>query len=226
MNKFHMLVTYCLLPFYWLRSQFLRRFGSQSKINKELKMYPRHYLGFRGIKIVQHGQQPDPKVTCIYVSNHQSMNDIFIALGSVNRPFRFIAKKELFENFITGTFMKLSQSYPLDRDDARKSLLILKQVVADLKEGHSAFAFPEGTRSHQKDMLPFKDGMFSMLKKAEVPIVPLYIKESFNEKQKDFHVYYGEPVMPSTYNAMKGPALSEYMFETMNALKQSAYSIE
>lgn len=218
-----MFITFLVLPFYWIRSQFLRQYGSENKINKEMKMYPRHYLGFRRKKVIQHGQQPDPGETVLYVSNHQSHNDIFIALESVNRPFRFIAKKELFESFVTGTFMKMSRSYPLDRDDARKSLLILRQVVEDVKEGHSALAFPEGTRSKQKNLLPFKDGLFSMLKKAEVPIVVMYIKESFNEKQKDFHVYFEAPLYPSDYKDLKGTELSEKVFEMMNHLKDKAY---
>ncbi len=218
-----MFITFLLLPFYWIRSQFLRRYGSENKINKEMKMYPRHYLGFRRKKVIQHGQQPDPGETVLYVSNHQSHNDIFIALESVNRPFRFIAKKELFESFVTGTFMKMSRSYPLDRDDARKSLLILRQVVEDVKEGHSALAFPEGTRSKQINLLPFKDGLFSMLKKAEVPIVVMYIKESFNEKQKDFHVYFETPLYPSDFKDLKGTELSEKVFEMMNHLKDKAY---
>lgn len=224
MAKLHMLITFILLPIYWIRAQFLRRFGTQAKIEKEMKMYPRHYFGLRNIKIEPHGFEPLKTQNYIFVCNHQSQNDIFIALGAIHQPFRFIAKKELFENFITGPFMKMSESYPLDRDDARLSLQILKEAVSDTENGHSIFAFPEGTRSYQKDMLPFKDGMFSMLRRSNVPMVVMYIKESFNEKQKKMHVYFSNPIMPETYQALKGVELSQLAFKTMNTLKEKAYA--
>ena len=226
MSKFYMAITFLVLPLFWIKSQWLRRFGSPTSIRQEVLSYPRYYLGVRGIKIVMHGLQPDPKIPAIYVSNHQSMNDIFVALGSVNRSFRFIAKRELFENIITGTFMKLTQSYPLDRDDQRQSLKVLKQVIADVEQGASVLAFPEGTRSRQKEMLPFKDGIFAMLKRAKAPIVPMYIKESYIEKNKEIHVYFGDALLSESYEDLNGKALSETVFKTMNALKDTAYETD
>ena len=220
-----MFVTFMVLPFYWIRAQFLRRFGSDEKKYKEMKMYPRHYFGFRGIKVVSHGFMPDEKTPIVFVSNHQSQNDIFITLSAINRPFRFIAKKELFENIITGPFMKMSESYPLDREDARKSLTMLKQAVDDANQGHSILAFPEGTRSYQKEMLPFKDGIFSMLRKVKVPIVVLYIKESYDESQKEMHVYFDEPLQVESFKNLKGIQLSELVKERMNQLKEEAYTM-
>lgn len=224
MNKFDSFVTYLVLPYYWIRSQYLRRFGKQETINKEMKRYPNDYFGFRKIKVVAHGTQVNPNQKAIFVSNHQSRNDIFVTLSAINRPFRFIAKKELFTNLITGTFMKMSQSYPLDREDPRKSLTLLKQAVKDVKTGASVLVFPEGTRSYQKDMLEFKDGLFSMLRKADAPIVVLYIKESYNEKQDTIHVYMSEPIQPETYNKLKGVELSKLTFDIMNELKEKAYA--
>lgn len=219
-----MLVTFIALPYYWIRSFFIKKTGDELKIHKEMKTYPRDFFGIRGKKVkrIQVGQKMDE--TCIYVSNHQSMNDIFIAIDSVEEPFRFVAKKELFTNFVTGPFMKMTYSYPLDRDDPRQSLMMLKQVLVDIEAGHSVFAFPEGTRSRQAEMIEFKDGIFAMLRKAKVPMIPLYIKDSFDKKQKIYEVYYGEPVMPDTYNKMKGAELSAYMKARMNELKDIAYA--
>lgn len=217
-----MLITFIVLPFYWIRALFLRRFGSQNKKDAELKMYPRHYLGFRNIKVEVVGNI-DYSSPNMYVCNHQSQNDIFVTLDAIKEPFRFIAKKELFESFITGVFMKLSDSYPLDREDARKSLTILKEAVEDVKAGHSLLAFPEGTRSYQKDLLPFKDGIFSMLRKSKADFVPMYIKESYNEKQDIFYVYVGDPIKYPEYKEYRGSALSDYIREKMNELKDLAY---
>lgn len=218
-----MAITILVLPFYWIRSQFLRRWGSDKKIHKEMKMYPRHYFGVRSIEVVSHNKNLDLNQNYVFVSNHQSHNDIFVTLAAINHPFRFVAKKELFESPVTGTFMKMSKSYPLDRDDARKSLNILKEAVADTKEGHSILAFPEGTRSRQKDLLEFKDGIFSMLRRVDVPIVSMYIKESFDETQSKMHVYFDTPLQPEEFNHLKGVELSNLVRDRMNKLKDEAY---
>lgn len=218
-----MFITFLVLPVYWIRSIILHKFASQDKIYAELKRYPKHYLGFRNIKIVSHGDQPDPSVPAIYISNHQSMNDIFVCLGSLNRQFGFVAKKELFTNIVTGPFMRMSSSYPLDREDARLSLNILKQALEDVSKGKSILAFPEGTRSHSKDMLEFKDGMFSIFRRSKAPIVPMYIKESFNEDQNEIHVYFGAAINSDTYASLKGRELSDLLFNKMNELKVLAY---
>lgn len=219
-----MLVTFMLLPFYWVRAHYLLRFGSEKAIRKELKRYPRHYFGFRGIKVIGHGKLPDQSVPSIYISNHQSMNDIFVAMAIVDRPVRFVAKIELFKNFITSPFMRLSKSYALDRSDAKQSLISLKQAVNDSKEGHTLVVFPEGTRSKRKEMLEFKDGIFQMLRKAESPLIPMYIKESYNEKQKDLHVYFGEAIMPETYQSMNGKELSIKVKAIMQSMYDDLYT--
>lgn len=219
-----MFITYLILPIYWIRSIYLRKFKSNDEIYKELKRYPKHYLGFRRIKIEVHGNQPDPSIPAIYFSNHQSMNDIFVTLGSVNRQFRFIAKKELFTNIVTGPFMRLSESYALDRTDARTSLTTLKSAVDDVKAGNSVLAFPEGTRSHKKELLEFKDGIFSMLRKAKAPIVVMYIKESYNEKQKSINVYFSDSLVYETYKDFKGKELSNEVRKIMENLMNQAYS--
>lgn len=224
MKKFNLLITFVVLPVYWIRAIILKKWGTNEQVYAELLRYPKHYLGFRRIKIMAHGAQPDPTTPAIYISNHQSMNDIFVCFGSLNRQFGFIAKQELFTSFITGPFMRLSGSYSLDRDDARASLKTLKGALKDVEAGKSILAFPEGTRSQSKDMLEFKDGMFAIFRKGSAPIVPMYIKESFNEQQDTIHVYFDQAIEAAQYNKLKTKELSDLIFERMNALKNLAYS--
>lgn len=223
MSKFYLLITFCVLPFYWLKAHYLLKFGSRKAIEKEMKRYPKHYFGLRGIKVVAHGKIPNPDESAIYISNHQSMNDIFVAMAIIKKPVRFVAKIELFQNVITSPFMRLSQSYPLDRSDAKQSLLTLKKAVNDSKEGHTLVVFPEGTRSKKKEMLEFKDGIFQMLRKAEAPLIPMYIKESFDETQKEMHVYFGEAVKSQDYQGMNGKALSVHVKAIMQSMYDDIY---
>ncbi|QIK69719.1 1-acyl-sn-glycerol-3-phosphate acyltransferase [Erysipelothrix sp. HDW6C] len=224
MHKIYMLITFLALPYYWVRSFFIRKSGDPEKIARELKTYPRDYFGIRGKKVTPIGDTTHIYPNCVYLSNHQSHNDIFIVLDAIQKPFRFIAKKELFSNPATGPFMRMSQSYPLDRDDPRQSLTQLKQAVNDINAGCSVLAFPEGTRSHQAEMLEFKAGMFSMLRKSTVPLVPLYIKDSFNEQTKNYEIYFGDPILPEVFQSMKGTELCDYVRARMEELKEHAYA--
>lgn len=224
MSNFYMLITFIALPYYMLRAKRLLKKGSSSEIEKELKRYGDDYFGIRKKEIVTHGEDNYLNLeNCIFISNHQSHNDIFILLSCLKKPFRFIAKKELFDSFIFKDFMKLSKSYPLDREDDRASLLVLKKAVKDIQEEKaSVVVFPEGTRSHSDTMRPFKSGLFSMLRRAKTPFVPVYIHQSYSKKDDVYHVYFGKPI---TDIKLKGPELSEIAYKSIlqlqnNVLKQ------
>ena len=221
MKNWYMFLTFAALPYYMLRAKNLLKNGDKASVEKELKRYGDDFIGIRKKSIVTHGEENYMSYeNCIFISNHQSHNDIFILLSCIKKPFRFIAKKELFDSFIFKNFMKLSQSYPLDRADDRASLLVLKEAVQDIKEEKaSVVVFPEGTRSHSSQMNPFKAGLFSMLKRAKAPFIPVYIHESFDDSNKVFHVYFGEAIMDTK---LKGPELSELAYNSILKLQENA----
>ena len=221
MSKFLMFLTFLALPYYMLRAKWFLKFGNDLDKQKELKRYGDRFLSMRRKNVVCHGEENYLGLeNCVFVSNHQSHNDIFILLSCLEKPFRFIAKKELFDSFIFKEFMKLSQSYPLDRDDDRASLMVLKGAVLDIKEEKaSVVVFPEGTRSRGPQMNPFKTGLFSMLKRAKTAIVPVYIHESYLSDHKTFHVYFGKPI--EDYS-LKGPEIADMAFKTIERLQMSA----
>lgn len=217
MSKFYMGLTFIALPYYMLRAKWLLNHGTKRKVQQELKRYGDDFFGIRSKKIITHNEENYTDLeNCIFVSNHQSYNDIFILLSCLKKSFRFIAKKELFNSFIFKDFMKLSQSYPLDREDDRASLKVLKEAVKDIKDGASVVVFPEGTRSHSPDMNEFKSGLFSMLRRAQVPIIPVYIHDSYNDKLKSYHVYFGEPIEPEK---LKGADLSQKAYDSILRLQ-------
>lgn len=195
-SKFYMLITFIALPYYMLRCRVLMKGNNQEKIAKELKKYGDDFLGIRGIKVtVFNEERYINEPNCIFVSNHQAHNDIFILLSSLKKQFRFIAKKELFDSFIFKNFMRLSQSYPLDRKDDKASLLVLKQAVNDInQENASVVVFPEGTRSHGPTLGEFKVGLFSMLRRAKAPVIPVFIENSYVVGAKEFRVHIGNPI--------------------------------
>lgn len=108
----------------------------------------------------------------VYVSNHLSFLDIY-TLFHLNRDFKFISKTSNFLIPIIGWSMFLTGHIMLNRVDRRSQIECLKQCGQMLKHGASVLFFPEGTRSKDGKMYPFKKGAFSVAVKAKVPVIPI-----------------------------------------------------
>jgi len=111
----------------------------------------------------------------IFMANHQSDFDIFIVLGYVPGQFRWIAKKELFKIPLFGKAMRNAGYIEIDRDHHEKAIKSLDIAARKIREGKSVMTFPEGTRSRDGVVKPFKQGMFHLAIKAGVPIIPITI---------------------------------------------------
>lgn len=111
----------------------------------------------------------------IFMSNHQSDFDILVVLGFVPGQFRWIAKKELFNIPIFGGAMRNAGYIEIDRQNHEKAMKSLDIAAQKIREGKSVMTFPEGTRSKDGVIKPFKQGMFHLAIKAGVPIVPVCI---------------------------------------------------
>jgi 1-acyl-sn-glycerol-3-phosphate acyltransferase len=94
------------------------------------------------------------------------------------RQFHWIAKKELFEIPVFGPSMRRGGYIPLDRGDGRKALQSIDEAATTIRQGKSVVLFPEGTRTTDGKLLPFKRGGFILARKAEVPIIPVTINGS------------------------------------------------
>jgi 1-acyl-sn-glycerol-3-phosphate acyltransferase len=111
----------------------------------------------------------------IFMANHQSDFDILIVLAHIPGQFRWIAKKELFKIPIFGKAMRNAGYIEIDRQNHEKALKSLDEAAQKIREGKSVVTFPEGTRSIDGKIRPFKQGMFHLAIRAGVPIVPISI---------------------------------------------------
>ncbi|MBA4396386.1 MAG: 1-acyl-sn-glycerol-3-phosphate acyltransferase [Syntrophus sp. (in: bacteria)] len=111
----------------------------------------------------------------IFMSNHQSDFDILVVLGFIPGQFRWIAKKELFKIPIFGGAMRNAGYIEIDRQNHEKAMKSLDIAAQKIREGKSVMTFPEGTRSKDGRVKPFKQGMFHLAIKAGVPIIPVSI---------------------------------------------------
>ena len=114
----------------------------------------------------------------IYMGNHQGNFDIHALCVAIPRLFSWVAKEELFRVPVFGAAMRRAGYIPLDRSDGRKALKSMRLAAERIAGGTSVVIFPEGTRTPDGALLPFKRGAFLLAVKAGVPIVPFTINGS------------------------------------------------
>jgi 1-acyl-sn-glycerol-3-phosphate acyltransferase len=124
---------------------------------------------------VQGLENIDPIKSYILVANHQSNFDIFAFLGYLPIQFRWIAKAELFRAPFMGWAMSRIGYIAIERESPKKAYRSMLQAAEKVKKGFSVLIFPEGTRSPDETLQPFKKGLFLIALKSQAPILPITI---------------------------------------------------
>ena len=112
---------------------------------------------------------------CIYMSNHVSNLDPPLLIPLLPRRTSVLVKKELFRIPVLATAMRMGSLVPVDRKNREAAVASVKEGVKVLQQGLDMTVFPEGTRSKDGRLLPFKKGPFYMAMESGVPIVPVTI---------------------------------------------------
>lgn len=112
----------------------------------------------------------------VFAANHESLADILVLAATLPVPFRFVAKRELFDIPFLGWHMRRAGFVAIDRGRPQRAARTLIEASRRVREGVSAVVFPEGTRSHDGLLLPFRGGGFLLAMRAGVPIVPVAIR--------------------------------------------------
>ena len=118
----------------------------------------------------------DPSKQYLFMSNHQSLYDIPALLATLPGPTRFLAKRGLFQIPFFGWALSMGGFVSIDRTDLSRAGGAFREAVAGLASGGSLLVFPEGTRSIDGGLLPFKRGGFLLALKAGLPIVPVGVR--------------------------------------------------
>jgi 1-acyl-sn-glycerol-3-phosphate acyltransferase len=116
-----------------------------------------------------------PAGGAVLVSNHQSLADIPLFLCAVPGEVRFAAKRELGAIPLFGRALRGSGNLLVDRRDPRDAARFLAEARKRLEGGLRLVVFPEGTRSADGSLGPFKGGAFLLAARAGVPVVPVRI---------------------------------------------------
>lgn len=163
-------------------------------------------LWINGADLTVDGQENIPEGAVLYVGNHRSLLDILTTYVLIPGGVGYVSKIELSKFPVFNQWMLGINCLFLDRDNIREGLKTILKGVEELKKGHSMFIFPEGTRSHSDEMLPFKEGSTKMAEKAKVPIIPVAItgtadlfenNRKYSMKPAKVHVSFGKPIIIS-----------------------------
>jgi 1-acyl-sn-glycerol-3-phosphate acyltransferase len=129
-----------------------------------------------GIRYRVIGRENIPRQAVVFCSNHESNIDPPVLFQSLHRRLHILYKAELRKFPIMKTVFDIGGFVPVDRADREKSTASIMRGAESLRSGNSFLIFPEGTRSRDGELLPFKKGGFIMALQAQVPIVPVAVQ--------------------------------------------------
>jgi 1-acyl-sn-glycerol-3-phosphate acyltransferase len=176
----------------------------------------------------------DPKQRYVFMVNHQSNIDIPVLIQSLpGFQLRWLAKRELLWVPFFGWAMWAGKHIIVDRSDRLNALGSLKKAEQRMKGGISLVVFPEGTRSHDETLLPFKRGGFLIAIKTQTPIVPVTIRGSgriltkgdWRIRRGTIDVTLGEPVSVENYRPGTLRALSAHVQQLIEKNLETASEV-
>ncbi len=196
------------LPFY-LISLVIGLFSEHAKIRfsqTAAKIFFGTILVFSATKYKVLGRENIPtKEAVLFAANHRSLSDIAVAYVTLPILTGFVAKKEMAKIPVMSWWMKNLNCLFLDRENPREGLKTILTGVENIKKGYSMFIMPEGTRNHESEMLPFKEGSLKMAEKTGCAIIPVAITNSDAVFERQFpwvkkatvYIHYGKPIYPN-----------------------------
>lgn len=146
----------------------------------------------------------------IFFPNHQGLYDVLAVIEACPRPFSVVAKKEVGEIPFLKQVFACMRAFLIDREDVRQAMQVIVDVAKEVKKGRNYLIFAEGTRSKNGNQVgSFKGGSFKSATKAQCPIVPVALIDSFKPfdtntiKPVTVQVHFMEPLLYEEYKDMK-----------------------
>jgi 1-acyl-sn-glycerol-3-phosphate acyltransferase len=147
------------------------------------------------------------------VSNHQSHLDPPLVGAGCPRRMNYLARETLFHPPIFAKFIYSVGAFPLDREGV--GLSGIKEALKRLKRGEIVLLFPEGTRTPDGEIHPFKPGFTTLAVRSKSAILPIAIEGAYRAWPKKAHfprprtvnIHYGSPILPQEYENLDERAL-------------------
>ena len=120
----------------------------------------------------------------VFCANHQSNIDPPVLFDAIHPRMHILYKAEIDAIPILARAFRYGGFLPVDRRNKEAALRSIEAGAASIRAGNSFLIFPEGTRSRNADLLPFKKGGFIMAIKAQAPIVPVAVQGGRDAMQR------------------------------------------
>jgi len=143
------------------------------------RTYARISLWFFRIKVEGRGKgNVVAEKAYVFMSNHISHADSPALALVISHPLHWVFKKELAQIPVFGWVLLACGQIMVDRSAPEKSRAALEEALAGLSGNNSVMIYPEGTRSRDGNLQPFKKGGFWMALQVGLPIVPVRVSGS------------------------------------------------
>ncbi len=188
------------------------------------QIWGKSILFVSGVRVRSRGVAPHlGKHSYIYMCNHQSNYDIPVLFSALPVQFRWLAKAELFKIPIFGRSMRSAGYISIDRSNRKSAFRSLALAADMIRNGTSVMIFPEGTRSSDGRLLPFKKGGFVLAVDAGVPIIPIHISGTHEVMPKgrllvfrrQVSINVGSPIQTSDYSRKTKDDLMAHVRDAM-----------
>ena len=152
-------------------------------------------------------EKAQKKTAYVIISNHQSILDILV-MNCLKFGFRWISKIENYKVPIFGWYLRMAKYIAIDRGNKESKAEMLDKSALSLRKGISIMIFPEGTRSADREIGPFKLGAFQLALMADKPILPVLVDGTGGILPKKGLIFSGghiirikilEPVNPGSF---------------------------
>ncbi|MEQ9398325.1 MAG: lysophospholipid acyltransferase family protein [Longimicrobiales bacterium] len=195
------------------------------------RAWARSLLWAAGVEVVlENAESIDPDRPQVLVANHVSWFDVLALAAFMPGPYRFVAKKELTKVPFFGPAWQACGHIAIDRDDRKSAIESLAVARRRLEEDRpTVILFPEGTRSEDGELRPFKKGAFVLAIQTGVEVVPAAVlgsrevmkKGSFLIRPGRVTIRFGSPISVDGMTVSDRDRLTDRARESVAALLTS-----
>jgi 1-acyl-sn-glycerol-3-phosphate acyltransferase len=180
-------------------------------------------------RLRSYGRDNIPKTgPFVLISNHQSYLDPMLCGGFIQRRVSFLARDSLFKHWLFGRMIRSVGTIPVRLGEA--DISAMRKVIDVLRQGRGVCLFPEGTRSHDGKITPFKPGFGLLCRRGNAAVVPVVIDGAFEcwprHKQLFSHgsivVNYGRAIPAEKAKKMSNEELAEVLTETLRKMQNES----
>ncbi|MCI8372699.1 MAG: 1-acyl-sn-glycerol-3-phosphate acyltransferase [Lachnospiraceae bacterium] len=231
--RFMILRNILIFPYLYIKLLILGKYDcfTEEQRYRHIRKITEHANKGGRVDIKSYGIENIPKQNgYILFPNHQGLYDVLTIIATHINPFSVVMKKELMKNATLSKVFIAMKAYAIDRNDIRQSMQVINQVSEDVVKGRNFLIFAEGTRSKEGNKIgEFKGGSFKSAVKAQCPIVPVALIDSYvpfdipSIKRVCVKVVYLAPIYYEEYKSMKTTEIAKMV---QNRIQSTIYEYE